>query len=272
MKNLLVQDITELYIFVDDMVEKSSGVGRRSLLSDSEMLTILLWCSYFLKMKHIKSIHEFIQQYHRKDFPKIPDYSNFVRHGQRMIPLMAKILAESFDLGAELRFADSTMIPVCKNIRAERHKVAFGLADFGKNWQGWHYGFKLHASVNLQGKLCGIHFTPASHYDAQSIAYLVKGNTKILVGDRHYGASLMRKRMWKEEGIFILAPPHPKQNKKVSTCWQIKLLQARPRIESVWDILKEHFHLVTSFPRSVLGYLFHYLRILLAYQLSKASS
>ena len=270
MQKLPMQDITTLFVVVDDLLEKHSGVGRPSLLSDGEMMTILIWCSHFLRMKHIKNIHEFIQQYYQKDFPKVPDYSNFVRQGQRMIPLMSKILAETFDDEAQIRFVDSTMIPVCKKIRAESHKVARGIADFGKNWQGWHFGFKLHGSVSLDGRFCGIHFTPASFHDAQSLPFLVRGKTKIVVGDGTYGARVMRERLWKEKGVFILAPPHPKQTTKIMTWWQKMLLEARPRIESVWDILKEHQHLVTSFPRSILGYLFHYLRILLAYQLSKA--
>lgn len=82
----------------------------------------------------------------------------------------------------------------------------------------------------------------------------------------------MREKLWQEQGVFVLAPPHPKQAKKVMSQWQKTLLQARPRVESVFDILKEHLHLVSSFPRSVLGFLFHYLRILLAYQLTKALS
>lgn len=272
MQNLQLQDITDLYVFVDDFIEKRENFGRPSLLSDSEMMTILIWCSHFLKMKHIKSIYEFVQKYHQKDFPKMPDYSNFVRHGQRMIPLMSKFLAETFDESAEIRFADSTMIPVCKLIRADSHKVARKLADFGKNWQGWHFGFKLHGSINAKGQLCGIHFTPASFHDAQSLPFLVKGSAKIVVGDGTYNARVMREKLWKESGVYVLAPPHPKQTTKIMTWWQKVLLEARPKIESVWDILKEHRHLVTSFPRSILGYLFHYLRILLAYQLSKALS
>lgn len=272
MQNLQIQDITDLYVFVDDIVEKRQNFGRPSVLSDSEIVTILVWCSHFLKMKHIKSIHQFIQKYHQGDFPKIPDYSNFIRHGQRMIPLISKILAGTFDESAEIRFADSTMIQVCKLIRADSHKVARGLANFGKNWQGWHFGFKLHGSINMEGQLCGIHFTPASFHDAQSLPYLIHGETKIIVGDGTYNATVMREKLWREHGVFVLAPPHPKQTTKIMAWWQKALLEARPRIESVWDILKEHQHLVSSFPRSVLGYLFHYLRILLTYQLSKAFS
>jgi hypothetical protein len=48
---------------------------------------------------------------------------------------------------------------------------------------------------------------------------------------------------------------------------QRKLLRRRPKIETVFDYLKQHLHLQTSFPRSMQGYALHYLRILLGYQL-----
>lgn len=50
------------------------------------------------------------------------------------------------------------------------------------------------------------------------------------------------------------------------TKWQHWLLKTRTKIESVFDYLKEHLHLVSSFPRSVPGYFFHCLRILSGYQ------
>jgi hypothetical protein len=86
-----------------------------------------------------------------------------------------------------------------------------------------------------------------------------------------YGASVMRERMWRRYGTIIIAPPHPKQKRKIATPWQIGLLNIRSKIESVFDYLKEHMHLVTSFARSVNGYLLHYVRILLAYQIMALS-
>ncbi|HEX6461639.1 MAG TPA: hypothetical protein VFZ58_00005, partial [Candidatus Saccharimonadales bacterium] len=68
---------------------------------------------------------------------------------------------------------------------------------------------------------------------------------------------------------FILSPPHPQQKKQVLATWQLTLLHARPKIECVFDYLKEHLLLVTSFPGSVNGYAVHYIRTLLAYQLLK---
>lgn len=90
---------------------------------------------------------------------------------------------------------------------------------------------------------------------------------KIAVGDTLYGAKVMGEIIRERYGTIIIAPPHPKQKKKIMTAWQYFLLKSRSKIESVFDYLKEHMNLVSSFPRSIAGYLFHYLRILLSYQM-----
>lgn len=172
---------------------------------------------------------------------------------------------------AELRFADSTMLEVCRNHRADRHKVAKETAAWGKNWQGWHYGFKLHASIDQESNLTGLYFTPADGYDAQNMEQLVKGATKVLVGDSHYGAGPMRRRLWKQHRIVVVAPPHYKQRKKLMSGLQFLLLSMRPKIEATFDYLKEHMYLVSSFPRSVEGYFVHYIRTLLGYQIDRVS-
>jgi hypothetical protein len=99
------------------------------------------------------------------------------------------------------------------------------------------------------------------------IPHILNEDTRVAVGDSHYGASVMRQHIWETYGTIIVAPPHFKQKKKVMANWQHLLLMMRPKIESVFDYLKEHLHFVSSFPRSVKGYLFHYLRILLGYQI-----
>jgi hypothetical protein len=170
-----------------------------------------------------------------------------------------------------LRFADSTMLPVCKPIRADRHKVAKGVADFGKNWQGWHYGFKLHAAIDHKNRLAGLVFTPANEHDNQVMERLVNDQTRIFVGDSHYGGSVMRKRLWKKYKTVVIAPPHHTQRKKIAAGWQMLLLHLRPKVEATFGKLKELHFLVTSFPRSVAGYFTHYVRVLLGYQMGLVS-
>lgn len=107
------------------------------------------------------------------------------------------------------------MLPVCKIYRADRHRVAKGIAAFGKNHQGWHYGFKLHAACNPKGHLAAVYVTPANENDGQQIPKLVHDATMVAVGDGGYTASVMRRKMWREHGCFILSPPHPSQKKSM---------------------------------------------------------
>lgn len=273
MNALQKHHIVDLFVWVDDTMPKqlpSASGGRPSSLSTSELLTILIWDGLNEPHQTLKDTYNWIKRDYGDCF-KLPTYKNFVMLLHRNLPAMVWLLQTLLNYSAELRFADSTMLEVCKNIRADRHKVAASVATWGKNWQGWHYGFKLHASIDQMNRLTGICFTPADIYDAQRMEELIKGNTKVLVGDSHYGASPMRKRLWKKYGIIVITPPHYKQTKKVMTGLQHLLLTMRPKIEATFDYLKQHMHLVTSFPRSVKGYYVHYIRVLLGYQMRQVS-
>ncbi len=242
--------------------------GRPAKLLVSETITILLFSTLTAPQKLLKNIWRWVQTNHEEDFT-LPVYSKFVEHCHKALPALMWLCEQTLQRDTPIRFIDSTMLPVCKLIRAERHKVARGIAAFGKNWQGWHYGFKLHAACDPQGRLVALYFTPANAADSQQIPHLVNDATTVAVGDGGYTASVMRRKMWREHGCVILSPPHPSQRKKMSVSWQIELLHARPKIECTFDYLKEHLLLVTSFPRSVNGYAVHYIRTLLAYQLLK---
>jgi hypothetical protein len=226
----------------------------------------LVFSSFVAPQRTLKGVYIWAQTYYWRRF-HLPSYKSWVRKCHRALPQMFLFLDQLLDKEAPIRFMDSTMLEVCRLVRADRHKVAMGVADFGRNWQGWHYGFKLHASCNPGGHLCAIWFTAANEHDAQQIPHLVNDATVIAVGDGTYGAKIMRERMWREHKAYILAPPHSRQKKKVMATWQHLLLRKRTKVECTFDYLKEHLNLATSFPRSIMGYFVHYVRILLSYQL-----
>jgi hypothetical protein len=274
MRGIQKQYIVDVFVWVDDSLPKQVSNrlgGRPSALSDSELLTILIWDGLCEPHKNLSSLYDWIRREYGDCFPSLPAYQNFVAHVHRRLPQMVWLLQSLLTTSAPLRFADSTMLPVCKYIRAERHKVAKGVAQFGKNWQGWHYGFKLHASIDHCGRLAALVFTTASEHDNQVEERLANAYTRILVGDSHYGGSVQRKRLWKRFRCLVVAPPHYKQQKQVATAWHILLLHMRPKIEATFGKLKEQRYLVTSFPRSVEGYFTHYVRVLLGYQMSLVS-
>ncbi len=267
---LQLHHIVDLYCWIDDDAVTPTRVparGRSPVLSPAEVITAFLWSTMVLQQKNLKDVHRMLTVYHRGDFKNLPAYNAFVDEVHRALPLCFELLTQLLSSTEAVRIMDATMLPVCKLHRVDSYKVAKNIAAFGKNWQGWHFGFKLHVSVSLDGRLCGMALTNASVYDAQMEHLLLNEHTRLAVGDTLYGASVMRKRMWRRYGTVIIAPPHPKQKKKMVAPWQIELLNVRSKIETVFDYLKEHLHLVSSFPRSVSGYLVHYVRILLAYQI-----
>lgn len=259
--------IVDLYCWVADQVPTQTTTGRPCILDDASMITILIWSTVTLRQKTFRDTYRVLELYHHTDFPKLPSYATFVRRAHQTLPRMVSLLGQILCTEERVRIMDSTMLPVCKNHRADDHKVAKDIAQFGKNWQGWHYGFKLHASISLEGTLCGLALTPANIYDAQVMVKLLNRHCDIAVGDTLYGVKVMGNIIRERYGTVIIAPPWPTQKLKVSTPWQIDLLNQRSKIESMFDYLKEHLHLVSSFPRSVTGYVLHYVRILLSYQI-----
>lgn len=264
--------IVDLFVWIEDSLpaefsfaSSRSGVGRPAALSIGETITILLFSGLTASQKLLKDIWKWAITNHSEDF-SIPCYSKFIEHCHKAIPYLAVLLQSTMKQDAEIKLLDSTMLPVCKKCRADRHKVAKAVAGWGKNHQDWFYGFKMHAACDPYGNLCAVYFTPANEHDAQQIPKLIGEDTKIAIGDGTYNARVMRQQMWEKLGCFVLAPPHPKQDKKVAADWQMALLKIRTRIECLFDYLKEHLHMVTSFPRSVNGYLLNYLRTLLTYQ------
>jgi hypothetical protein len=267
MRALQKHHIVDIFVLVDDSLPKQVKPGAKSVLTDSELLTILIWDGLTEPHKNLSGVYRWVEREYGDYFPRLPKYQNFVAHVHRLLPQMVWFLSSLLVSNAPLRFADSTMLPVCKLIRADRHKVAKGVAEFGKNWQGWHYGFKLHAAIDHNNRLASLVFTPANEHDNQVMERLVNNSTRVLVGDSHYGGNVMRKRLWKKHKTVVIAPPHHTQRKKIATAWQMKLLQMRPKVEATFGVLKEHCFLVTSFPRSVQGYFVHYVRTLLGYQM-----
>ena len=269
MRFLRSHHITKLLVVVDELlppVPVNPLGGRPVVLRHNEVISLLVFSCFVAPQQTLKGVYVWAQTFYYRRF-KLCSYKSWVRKCHAALPAMLSILDRLLEKTSPIRLLDSSMLHACKLVRSNRHKVAKGIAAFGKNWQGWHFGFKLHVAVTPRGRLAAVHFTPANAHDAQQIPYLVNDDTAIAVGDGTYGASVMRRKMWRKHRAYILAPPHPKQNKQVMTEWQHLLLRKRVKVECTFDFLKEHLHLDTSFPRSVNGYAVHYIRILLSYQM-----
>ena len=180
MRFLRSHHITKLVAVVDTFLPRAAANpkgGRPLVLHPNEVTALLLFSSFVAPQRSMKGIYTWAQTYYYRSF-RLPSYKSFVRKCHQALPGMLYILDQLLVKDAPVRFMDSTMLHVCKLVRADRHRVAKGVAAFGKNWQGWHYGFKLHASREPNGQLAAVYFTPANEHDGQQIPHLVNDATR----------------------------------------------------------------------------------------------
>ena len=265
MRTLQRNNIVDVFVWVDDHLPKHPKPGTKPTLRDSGVVTILLWDGLTEPHSTLKEIYAWIQRDYNDCFPRLPTYQNFVAHVHRLLPVLVWLLEQTLSTASPLRFVDSTMLPVCRRVRADRHRVVKNIAAWGKNHQGWWYGFKLHAAIDYKNKLAALHFTPANESDVLQLRHLVDQTTRIVVGDAGYTAKVTRRHLWRDYRCAVISPPRPKQTWTMSAFEQF-LLTLRQKIEATFGRLKTKHKLVTSFPRSIKGYFVHYIRTLLGYQ------
>ena len=81
----------------------------------------------------------------------------------------------NYRLSTGITFVDSTMIPVCHNLRRYANKVFAGLATDGKGTMGWRHGFKLHFICNDRGEIIMFCLTGANVDDRDPRVWAVLG-------------------------------------------------------------------------------------------------
>ncbi len=88
-------------------------------------------------------------------------------------------------------YVDSTMIPVCHNLRRYANKVFKGIATDGKGAMGWCHGFKLHLACNDRGEIIALVFTGAnvSDKDPNVFKVLAKRLYGKMFADKGYNAA-----------------------------------------------------------------------------------
>ena len=257
LKTIVTQFFTKL-----KFNEREHPKGRKPILSNSEIVTAII----FKQKQNIatkKSLYEILE-------PPC-SYNRFVvRLNQASKYLIAVITAVKEFLRKEahlIKFTDSTELPVCLNKNSKNHRTMKELSAKSKSSKGWFYGLKLHLSADVEGRVLGIKLTPGNSDDR---AIFLKVNEKLkglFVADAGYVGEKFEKDFFIENERLVITGSR-KNMKKLSTPWQIDLLNLRMKVEVHFRMLKVCYGLVTSFPRSIDGYITHYLAAIAAHLLA----
>ena len=164
-----------------------------------------------------------------------------------------------------IKFIDSTKLEVCKIWRASTHKTMKELANKSKSTIGWFYGLKLHIICDDKGDLICIAFTSGNVDDRIPLKDFLKQIQNSIIGaDAGYCSKDIQEKAIRENNNILLAATR-KNMKTLATKHQGKILNLRSIVESCFSIMKTRLNLVSTLPRSVNGYLAHYISSIFMY-------
>jgi hypothetical protein len=200
-------------------------------------------------------------------FRALPCYQRMVHLiSAHQLALHALHFALMKDCQSHYLWIDSTMLPVCKNQRIQRHKSLAAIATRGKSSMGWFFGCKLHLIMNQSGGMVSTALSNGHTADIKMVELLVEGLKAKLYADRGYISQELKSRL-KAQGTDLITY-HRKNMQAVSLSNTDEYhLKQRNKIETLFSLLKGRYHLVTSKARSIEGYLAGIYASLCAYQL-----
>ena len=274
--------ITELYCAIDEfckcfeaenagkMLAGEDGVKRRrrkASMADSEIMTILLYFHFgsFRNFKHYYML--FIKGTLKSYFPTAVSYNRFVELESRVFfPLMFFLNLRAFGRCTGITFVDSTMIPVCHNLRRYANKVFKDIATDGKGTMGWCHGFKLHLACNDRGEIISFVLTGAnvSDKDPKVFEVLAKRLYGKLFADKGYISQKLFEFLF-EDGIQLVTGIRVNMKNRLMPFYDKMMLRKRCIIETINDLLKNTAQIVHSRHRSVNNFIMNLISALGAY-------
>ena len=277
-----IDKITEIFCLVDDfckefekakkdhVLQKDNDKKRRNRscnLSDSEVITILIFfhAGQFRNLKHYYT--HYVQIHLRKEFPKTVSYNRFVELQQKATMPMA-IFLKTCCLGkcTGVSFIDSTPLRACHIRREHSNKVFKGLAAKGQCSIGWFFGFKLHLIINDKGEILDFMLTQGNVDDREPLrnkAFHDKIFGK-LFGDKGYICKTLFEQLF-INGIHLITKIRKNMKNSLMHIQDKIILKKRALIETVNDELKNICQVEHTRHRSFENFLTNLLSGLIAY-------
>ncbi len=271
------QDITELFVFLDDFCKQYELILKTNILPSSRKITripglqiseIMSVLLLFQKSpaKNFKFFYQSYLQLYKSEFPNLPSYNRFIELQQRCLGHFHALLMILCSMAKQtgLAYVDSTCIQVCHNKRTSRHKVFKGLAELGKSTMGWFFGSKLHLIINEKGELLSVQLTPGNVDDRKPVRQMTSRLVGLLFGDKGYIDQNLFRDLY-ERGLKLVTGIKKKMANKLVILREKILLRKRSIIETVNSVIKKDFQISHTRHRSFVNGFIHIFSTLIAY-------
>ena len=241
--------------------EREHPKGRKPLLTNSEIVTCVIW-KQRQNIATKKSLYEILEP--------ACSYNRFVAALNRTLKCLAHIIAaimRSLQREAHLiKITDSTELPVCLLKNSGSHRTMKALSAMSRSSKGWFYGLKLHLSADVEGRVLALKLTPGNTDDRKIFRKMNEKLRGLFTADAGYISKDLERDFFIEDERMVLIASRANM-KKIATPFEIAVLNLRMKVEVHFRMLKVCYGLVTSFPRSIDGYLTHYLATICAHLL-----
>lgn len=183
----------------------------------------------------LKKAYSIIAENFRSAFPKLCSYKQWIARLHALSEIIGHLVEsarKSDGFQTKLFIFDSKPIAVCKPIRHCRARLMREEgAWFGKTSKGWFFGFKLHASININGHFVGGILTPGNLDDRQAaVALGLNSDGGIALCDLGYSGDQIAEEVM-DEAEMLLITKADAQEREALIC------SLRSRIETFFSQL-----------------------------------
>lgn len=275
--------ILTVYVVIDDLYHQfapSEITSRRHIrdakLSDPEIITISI-CGELAGVDSENAWFSFVKKNYRHLFPNLCSRSRLNRTRRALLQtteLLRQKMISVFPIPFSQYFViDSFPLAVCKFGRARycRSFRSYG-ADYGRcpSKKETYFGYKVHATITLEGYITTFEITPASTDDREGLKDMVGGQSGLVIlGDKGYVGENLTKEM-SDQGICLMALK--RSNSKANWPKPVRQLifQLRRCVETVFSQLSEQLHAERVLAKSFQGLCTRLVNKILAYNLCLA--
>jgi len=277
----MISNLVEVYCLASNLASKidqflgKTNVGRKPILNRAEYITLAI-IKQERSIRTNKDLYELVKYCMYHEFPLFPSYQQFCKgleSNLSYLVLMNQMLCKMNISPEETEYiVDSTKLPICKTIYSNSAKLALGAADYGKNLEGWFFGFKLHIIINSNMEIVSFKFSKASTSDISALdGFMTQDLIGLLFGDKGYISAKKTKELLDQNLRLVTRSRKNMAQLPVETLLA-KLLYIRQRVETVFGQLKDNFMLIYGKARSIKSFFSNALSAILAYTLKKKPS
>ena len=222
--------------------------GFPPALGDDEVITMEICGEYFGFHKD-KDLFDYFHKHYRHFFPKLSEWTSFVRQAANLLTLkeiiQARITQMSGQTDDECQIIDTMPLPVCTYTRAARDRCFKLEADYGycaaKEMK--YYGFKLGLRISQIGMIIHYSLLPARPHDSQLLDDLIAGFSGIVIGDKAFIDGWRQPILARKRHVELVTGSRKNMTHQLPNPLQRLATRWRKKVETVGSHLTERFNI-----------------------------